>query len=98
MTLRREVIRASGFVEPLPAECVGQIRRIAKLIGAESLDSVSLRHLGRPAMVMLVDDLGHQRLRPVNDGATDLYHANCVPGTTHLIRGDVVICPDGDFA
>jgi hypothetical protein len=37
-------------------------------------------------------------LKPVNARATELYHANCLPGTTHQIVGDVLVLPDGDFA
>jgi hypothetical protein len=33
-----------------------------------------------------------------NVKATALYHANCQPGTTHKILGDVYVCPDDDFA
>lgn len=95
MSAPRMIIRADGRREPMPAECVGSIRLLSALIGADLVDTVRLRHLGRPVIVMFVDDLGHQRLRPVNDAATQLYRANCVPGTTHVIRGDVVICPDG---
>ncbi len=36
--------------------------------------------------------------KPVNEEATRLYLANCVPGTTHRIVGDVVVIPDEDFA
>jgi hypothetical protein len=36
--------------------------------------------------------------KPVNEIATALYHANCRPGTTHQIVGDVYICLDEDFA
>jgi hypothetical protein len=36
--------------------------------------------------------------KPVNAEATQLYHLNCLPGTTHQIVGDVVIVPDEDFA
>ncbi len=48
---------------------------------------------------MAVDDLGHVRVppKPVNAKATQLYHANCLPGTTHQIVGDVVIVLDDDF-
>lgn len=70
---------------------------IKRRIGADTLDSVQLRHLGRPTMMMLLDDRGHETRRPVNAKATALYHANCYPGTTHTIRGDVVIAPDSDF-
>lgn len=47
---------------------------------------------------------GHIELRPtkarkpVNAKATELYLANCRPGTTHAIVGDVAIVPDEDFA
>jgi len=47
--------------------------------------------------VMIVDDAGHQKGLPVNAAATALYHARCLPGTTHQIVGDVVIVPDSDF-
>ncbi|GAP37344.1 hypothetical protein ABXN37_19660 [Piscinibacter sakaiensis] len=36
--------------------------------------------------------------KPVNEEATRLYLANCRPGTTHQIVGDVVVVPDEDFA
>ncbi len=36
--------------------------------------------------------------KPVNAKATALYLANCVPGTTHEIVGDVVIVYDDDTA
>jgi hypothetical protein len=36
--------------------------------------------------------------KPVNVEATRLYHANCRPGTTHQIVGDVLVMPDEDFA
>ena len=35
-------------------------------------------------------------LKPVNKKATKLYHAICVPGTTHQIVGDVAIMHDGE--
>lgn len=37
-------------------------------------------------------------LKPVNEIATALYHANCYPGVTHQILGDVFVAPDDDFA
>lgn len=37
-------------------------------------------------------------LKPINAEATRLYHANCAPGTTHQIVGDVFVVPDEDFA
>lgn len=52
----------------------------------------------RDGHVMLVHDLGHQLMLPINPGATAAYHAVCLPGTTHEIRGIAVIVPDADFA
>jgi hypothetical protein len=36
--------------------------------------------------------------KAINAKATALYLANCVPGTTHQIAGDVAIVFDDDFA
>jgi hypothetical protein len=35
--------------------------------------------------------------KPINERATQLYHAVCLPGTTHQIVGDVAICWDKDW-
>ena len=59
----------------------------------DCFDTVNLRD-GR---IMMVDDGGHRKQRPVNQKATELYHAVCIPGTTHQIRGSVVICNDADW-
>lgn len=49
--------------------------------------------------VMLVDDQSHSKPLPVNQIATAAYRAKCYPNQpTHMIRGDVVIVPDEDFA
>lgn len=49
--------------------------------------------------VMLVDDQSHSKPLPVNPIATAAYRAKCYPNQpTHMIRGDVVIVPDEDFA
>lgn len=95
MTALRKLIRDDGT----EVELVGPhaINDIKQLIGADTLDTVALRHLGSPLHVMLVDDAGMIDGRPVNVKATALYHANCRPGTTHPICGDVVVVPDGDF-
>lgn len=96
MPVMRRIIRANGTTEDLPA--AKPMSSLKTLIGATTLDSVTLRHMGQPLHVMLVDDLGHDKRLPVNAEATKLYHANCRPGTTHTIRGDVVVAPDMDFA
>lgn len=92
----RKVIRCDGTAVDLPAPL--RMSELQRLIAAEGLDTVSLRHLGRPLHVMLVDDTGLIDGKPVNPEATRLYHANCRPGTTQPICGDVVIVPDSDFA
>lgn len=94
-TRARRVITADGTETPIEAPIT--MTEIKRRIGASTLDTVQLRHLGPPAIVMLVDDAGHEKRRPVNAAATALYLANCYPGTTHTIRGDVVIAPDSDF-
>lgn len=91
------VIRSDGREETIPEGPAGapmEPRRTSSsfartLIGADCLDSVNLRD-GR---TMLVDDNGHARGLPINAKATKLYHGVCRPGTTHVIRGDVVIVP-----
>jgi len=91
----RQVLRADGRVEELTRPVT--IGEVAFLIGAvdSGLDTVSLR---RDGLVMLVDDLGHDKGSPINEAATKLYRSVCVPGTTHVIRGDVVVTFDNDFA
>ncbi len=108
----RRIIRVDGTEELLPGP-IG-FSEISKAIGCTSTDTVNLRHLGYPLIVMVVDDQGYEvkpvtdgntlnlvpvkALKPVNPKATALYLANCSPGTTHQIVGDVVIVPDDDFA
>ena len=89
---RTKVIRTSGAEEAIAGR--PRIAAIETMIGADCLDTVSLRD-GR---VMLVDDNGIAKDLPVNPAATALYHGVCRPGTTHQIRGDVVIVHDEDFA
>lgn len=93
--MERQIIRIDGTREMLTERV--SIAQIEAMIGAQVLDTVTLRHLGHPLHVMCVDDLGHQKGLPVNEKATSLYHASCLPGTMHQIRGDVVVVPDSDF-
>lgn len=95
MTITRKLIRTDGTETDLAGQ--QSIAAVRKLITSDCLDIVALRHMGHPAYVMLVDDSGMIDGRPVNVKATQLYHANCVPGTTYRIHGDVVVVPDGDF-
>lgn len=96
MTVIRRLYRADGRIDDLAGP--HSIEDLRAMIGADTLDTVNLRHLGFPMHVMLVDDSGYGKGLPVNAEATKLYHANCVPGTTHQIRGDVIVVPDDDFA
>lgn len=108
----RQIIRTDGTTEDLPA--AKPMKELLQAIGAQTIDTVRMRHMGYPVHVMLVDDNGYdahavtdgdtttlvptRARKPVNVEATRLYHLNCVPGTTHQIVGDVVIVPDEDFA
>ena len=47
---------------------------------------------------MVVDDDGYSKGLLDNLEATALYHKVCKPGTTHQIKGDVVIGRDEDFS
>lgn len=107
----RKLIRTDGTTLDLPSAVT--IAEIHELIGATTLDTVNLHHMGDPLHVMAVDDNGYETktvvvgnhttlvpiraLKPVNEEATRIYHLNCTPGTVHQIVGDVVICPDRDF-
>lgn len=92
-TLARKIIRVDGTETLLDRPHT--MHELHKLVGADSFDTVSMRDAGEH--VMLVDDLGHPNKLPVNPKATALYHSICRPGTTHTIRGDVVIVPDADY-
>lgn len=96
MTITRKLIKADGT----ETELIGPhaLQDVQKMIGADTLDIVLLRHMGKPAHVMIVDDTGMIDGRPVNVKATALYHANCRPGTIYPIHGDVVVVPDHDYA
>jgi hypothetical protein len=112
MSVTRLLIRCDGTTEALAGAV--SIDEACRLIGAHTLDAVALRHMGEPLHVMCVDDDGYETQavpipqgvflkpvrarKPLNPTATDLYHLNCPPGTTHQIVGDVLILPDEDFA
>lgn len=87
--------RTDGTTIELPAAV--SIDNCRRAIAADTLDTVCLRHMGHPLHVMLLDDNGHGKSLPINAEATKLYLANCRPGTTNTIRGDVIVVPDSDF-
>lgn len=108
----RRLIRCDGGTQDFDKPLTNA--EIRALIGAHTLDTMVLRHMGHPLQVMLVNDNGYDtrvvesgntttlvpvRARlPFNPEATRLYHRNCAPGTKHQIVGDVFVVPDEDFA
>ena len=54
--LVRKVIKTDGTETDLIGPT--SLRDVAKIIGAETLDTVIMRHMGNPMHVMLVDDAG----------------------------------------
>lgn len=93
MTTIRCLLRTNGdridFDSPLT------LADIERLIGADALDTVTLRDR---VHVMVVDDIGHQKELPLNKAATLLYWERCGGPNDWAIVGDVVIVPDSDFA
>lgn len=89
------IIRTSDATETILEK--PKMADIHKRIGCDLSDTVNLR-APYPGYVMILDDQGHKKDLPTNKIATALYHANCRPGTTHKIRGDVAIVWDEDFA
>lgn len=88
----RMLYRADGTTQELAPDINGG--KVAALIGADALDTVSRVHDG--CHVMYVDDNGHGKGLPVNEVATRLYHARCYPGSNPPpIVGDVVVLPMG---
>lgn len=51
-----------------------------------------------PGISVVTEVVPTRALRPPNQAATELYWANCAPGTTHQVVGDVAIVADSDFA
>ncbi len=98
------IIRTDGRIEALPPMPEGPALRLAAIyaaIGCDTIDQVVLRAQFGPdtTITMVVDDIGLIRADrpPVNTIATELYRANCHPGTQHVIVGDVAIVDDNDF-
>lgn len=109
--MRVLVIRTDGQEETHEVTRQTALQEIYQLIGCDTVDSVDLRD-GRVMLVddngydceFVTHAPGrfefkptHAR-KPVNPRATAIYHAVCVPGTTHAIVGDVAIVVDKDFA
>lgn len=89
-----KILRVDGSEEIIARK--PSMRALAKEIGAESIDTVTLdRH---NQTIMIVDDTGMIDGKPVNPKATELYHSICKPGTVWAIHGDVALVNDEDFA
>jgi hypothetical protein len=80
---RQELDRKHSFKELYP------------LVGHDLFEPINLRD----GHYMLVDESAYLRKEQPkpNFEATRLYHGICHPGTTHLILGTVVICPEEDL-
>lgn len=90
------VITTDGIAVTLHrAPTVDDLRRIIK---ADALDVVRVGKLIPNDVVMYVDDLGLKTHKPINEEATKLYLAICIPGATGKIAGDVVLVHDEDLA
>lgn len=91
--LMRFYVPVDGPIEPIDKPMT--IAQIEAKLGASCLDTVNLRDSN--GRVMFVDDNGHAKGLPVNREATRYYLSICWPGTTHEIRGPVIVVPDRDF-
>jgi hypothetical protein len=91
----RRLIRDDGTT--LDLDGPKSMAEIRDLIGrqCEGTDHVMLADR---VHVMILDDLAIPKELPVNVTATNLYLSRCAPGTRWVIRGNVVIVPDADFA
>ena len=89
----RILIRASGETASINEPI--SISDVERLIGAEVIDSRSLRDTEQH--VMLFDDQFIAKGLRVNHEATRIYHAAGF-APEQSICGDVVIAPDADFA
>lgn len=88
----RKLIRCDGTERQIDAKV--PIMKACEMIRADFIDTVSLKD---GVHVMIVDDVGHRKDLPVNRKATDLYWEKCGRPVDHVIRGDVLIVPDGDY-
>lgn len=100
--MKVRVIRVSGEEEEHEFPLVSgrrALEKIYELIDCKTIDVVTLTfHSGQPSLVMVVDDEGYAKEKPVNPKATQLYHQRCKPGVTHQIVGDVALVNDSVFA
>lgn len=95
----RAVIRAgTNQVQLLdtPLTTIDSARKVAGL--DFEIEIIRLRQFGEMHFMMCDEIAYMRRVQPlVNGMASELYWANCIPGTTHHILGDVVVFPASDF-
>lgn len=87
------ILRVDGTQEEIQVNYLddnlyADVRR--KYFNGETLDFTKVIFKGRLCH-MAVDDGGHKKGLPYNEAATVAYRANCIPGTTHFMVGDVVV-------
>ena len=70
------------------------MKTIHSLIKADTVDSFTLTDRMH---VCIVDDIGIAKSLPMNVRATAMYWERCGGPNSHMIRGDVFVCPDSDF-
>ena len=112
-TLVRRIIRADGTEQDLPgplpyrelAKMIDAracdtvaLRHLGQPLHVMLVDDYGYETETITLRPGLIEQRPVRALKPVNVKATALYHAECVPGTTHQIVGDVVVVPDDDFA
>lgn len=94
--MKIEIVRVDGTREQREINRRNPFKDIDRIIDCNVCDTVNMRD-GR---VMIVDDLGLQKNRPVNPAATEIYQS-IYPRAKQsgaVIVGDVVIANDEDFA
>ena len=89
----RALISTEPYIIPIERRITSE--DIHTVIGAAALDTVMLAD---GVHVMCVDDHAVAKKLPINALATRFYHQKCGGEVPFMIRGDVVIVPDSDFA
>lgn len=89
--MQREILKADGTSTLLAAPTT--FERVCEALGNAIPFTVRLPD----GWVMIGDDNAIAKRLPVNEAATKLYHSVCKPGTTHQIRGNVVVTLESDF-
>lgn len=105
-----EISKATAFAvigKLIGAECLGTVNLKDGRVMINDDLAYETRDEERPAKqgefygiregALVIEKVCVRPLKPFNDKATKMYHAVCIPGTTHQIAGDVAIVWDRDF-